>query len=122
MMSKEESEGSWTSLSPATLTFMLDRCAAADPDAMQRTMREPQSPETQNGPRLGLVEEHQSPVGLDDLTPTTLSFLVDSSAATDQMCGVARQSQLTMDLELRLVEDHQPPTVLEDPPPTHSSL
>ena len=47
---------------------------------------------------------------------------MDSSAATDQMCGVARQSQLTMDLELRLVEDHQPPTVLEDPPPTHSSL
>ena len=41
----------------------------------------------------GLVEENQSPVGLEDLTPTTLSFMVDSSVAADPEIGVVKQPQ-----------------------------
>ena len=83
---------------------------------------------------LGVVKEHQSPVGLEDLTPTTLSFMVDSSVAADPEIGVVKQPQSPVRQEdhggwsgisdpgLGLVEEYQPPLVLEDLSPATLSF
>ena len=59
-------------------------------------------------PGLGLVEEPQSPAELEDLSPTTLSVLMDASVAADP--------------EMSLVEKPQPPAGLEDLSPTTLSF
>ena len=48
-------------------------------------------------PGLGLVKEPQSPAELEDLSPTTLSVLMDASVAADP--------------GMSLVEEHQPPAL-----------
>ena len=111
---EKENEGSWTSLSPATLTFMLDRSEAADHGAGLRTVKEPKSPGAQDNQMLGLVEEHQPPTVFEDPSPTHSSHQVSTDMLRESVQGMVMEHQPQgrydnqPDPALGLVEEHQP--------------